>query len=73
MVGQVRAFLHDVCVGQAWAVSRRLCRRCVSVSFFHRHAFWFGLLEAKNAKTNLIIAVNWGCKVYGGSGACFSA
>ena len=48
-------------------------RRCVSVSFFHRHAFWFGLLEGKHAKINMIIAVNWGCKVYGGSGACFSA
>ena len=60
MVGQVRVFLHDVSVGHAWAVSGLMCRRCGSVSFFHLHAFWFGLLEAKYGKTNLIIAGNWG-------------
>jgi hypothetical protein len=59
--GQVRVFLHDVSVGHAWAVSRSMCRRCGTVCvFFHRHAFWFGLWVAKNAKANLIIAGNWG-------------
>ena len=69
MVGQVRDFLYGVSMWHAWAVSRSMCRSCDTVSFFHRDLFWFGLLEAENAKTVMIIADNWGYKVYGGSGA----